>query len=662
MPVNNDPNFIAPITNPFGLTNVGSNSAPTFADIDFDGDLDAFVGNFEGNTLFYRNSGTATAPAFTQEATNPFGLTDVGDRAVPTFADIDFDGDLDAFVGNYDGNTLFYRNSGTATAPAFTQEATNPFGLTDVGFYATPTFADIDFDGDLDAFVGNYDGNTLFYRNTGTQTAPTFTFEATNPFGLTNMGSVAKPTLADIDGDGDLDAFMGNNDGNTLFYRNSGTATAPAFTFEATNPFGLTDVGYRAVPTFADIDGDGDLDAFVGNKDGNNVFFENQPISTPVNNPPTANNDTATIGEDTSATGNVLTNDTDPDAGDILTVAAVNGVAADVGNQITLASGALLTLNTDGTYSYNPNAQFESLAAGQTASDSFTYTVSDGQGGTSDATVTITINGADEILGTDPNFIAPIANPFGLTSNVDFNAALTFADIDGDGDLDAFVGNRDGNTLFYRNSGTATAPAFTLEATNPFGLTNVGSSSAPTFADIDGDGDLDAFVGERYGNTVFYRNSGTATAPAFTQEATNPFGLTNVGNYAKPTFADIDNDGDLDAFVGNNDGNTLFYRNTGTQTAPTFTFEAPNPFGLTDVGSFAKPTLADIDGDGDLDAFVGNNDGNTLFYRNTGTQTAPAFTLEATNPFGLTDVQGGFIQRKKKLCAVDWRGHVVLEE
>ncbi|MEH2368696.1 FG-GAP-like repeat-containing protein, partial [Nostoc sp.] len=390
-----DPNFIAPITNAFGLTDVGTLATPIFADIDNDGDLDAFVGNRDGNTLFYRNSGTTTAPTFTLQATNNFGLTDVGSFAAPTFADIDGDGDLDAFVGNSSGNTLFYRNSGTTTAPTFTLEATNPFGLTDVGSFAAPTLADIDGDGDLDAFVGNIDGNILFYRNSGTTTAPTFTLEATNPFGLTDVGRGSKSTFADIDGDGDLDAFVGNEQGDTLFYRNSGTATAPALTFEATNPFGLTNVGGYATPTLADIDGDGDLDAFVGNGDGNTLFFENTPVSTPVNNPPTANNDTATISEDTSSSGNVLTNDTDPDAGDILTVAAVNGVAANVGNQITLASGALLTLNPNGTYTYNPNAQFESLAAGATASDSFTYTISDGSL-TSTATVNLTINGVND--------------------------------------------------------------------------------------------------------------------------------------------------------------------------------------------------------------------------------------------------------------------------
>ena len=76
---------------------------------------------------------------------------------------------------------------------------------------------------------------------------------------------------------------------------------------------------------------------------------------------------------------------------------AVNGVAAGVGSQITLASGALLTVNADGTFSYDPNHAFDYLAApGSGASntpgaDQFTYTIT---GGTT-ATVTMTITGVD---------------------------------------------------------------------------------------------------------------------------------------------------------------------------------------------------------------------------------------------------------------------------
>ncbi|MCG8510817.1 MAG: pectinesterase family protein, partial [Rhodospirillales bacterium] len=71
-----------------------------------------------------------------------------------------------------------------------------------------------------------------------------------------------------------------------------------------------------------------------------------------------------------------------------------NGVTADVGVQITLASGALLTLNADGTFDYDPNGQFDNLNAGQSAQDSFTYTIDDGNGGTAVGTVNINVSGS----------------------------------------------------------------------------------------------------------------------------------------------------------------------------------------------------------------------------------------------------------------------------
>lgn len=75
---------------------------------------------------------------------------------------------------------------------------------------------------------------------------------------------------------------------------------------------------------------------------------------------------------------------------------------------------------------------------------------------------------------------------------------------------------------------------------------------------------------------------------------------------------------------------------------PIFNYVAANPFGLSDVDSEASPTLVDIDGDSDLDAFVGNWDGNTLFFKNTGTVNNPSFAAAVANPFGLFDVGGSY--------------------
>ncbi|PZV25616.1 MAG: VCBS repeat-containing protein, partial [Snowella sp.] len=87
---------------------------------------------------------------------------------------------------------------------------------------------------------------------------------------------------------------------------------------------------------------------------------------------------------------------------------------------------------------------------------------------------------------------------------------------------------------------------------NPFNGVSVGLLSAPTLADIDGDGDLDAIVGETGGTLKYYKNTGSSTAPVYTAQTgtANPFNGISVGKNSTPTLADIDGDGDLDAIVG----------------------------------------------------------------------------------------------------------------
>ncbi len=107
------------------------------------------------------------------------------------------------------------------------------------------------------------------------------------------------------------------------------------------------------------------------------------------NVPPTANDDGPGAGfttdEDaTFTTANVLTNDSDPDAGDTLSVQGID----------TTGTQGLVTDNGDGTFTYDPNGQFEYLAAGKSATDTFIYTIEDESGATATATVTIGITGA----------------------------------------------------------------------------------------------------------------------------------------------------------------------------------------------------------------------------------------------------------------------------
>jgi VCBS repeat-containing protein len=115
-----------------------------------------------------------------------------------------------------------------------------------------------------------------------------------------------------------------------------------------------------------------------------------------VNDPPTAVDDSGTTDEDTTlnvAAPGVLANDTDVDPGDTKTVVALNGTGT---LTQTLPSGASVTVNANGSYSYNPQSAFQGLSTGQTASDSFTYTMQDGASAQDTATVNITINGISD--------------------------------------------------------------------------------------------------------------------------------------------------------------------------------------------------------------------------------------------------------------------------
>jgi VCBS repeat-containing protein len=148
-----------------------------------------------------------------------------------------------------------------------------------------------------------------------------------------------------------------------------------------------------------------------------------------VNDLPIAINDHAATDEDTPLDIAVLGNDSDPDRSDRLQVARVNGQALSFGNPVVLASGALVGLTLDGRLRYDPANGFAHLPAGERAVDSFTYTVSDANGGFADATVSLIVAGLND---------APVADRDAITVDEDrgisFSASALLAN-DADPDL-----------------------------------------------------------------------------------------------------------------------------------------------------------------------------------------------------------------------------------
>ncbi|RZJ36916.1 MAG: calcium-binding protein, partial [Brevundimonas sp.] len=164
--------------------------------------------------------------------------------------------------------------------------------------------------------------------------------------------------------------------------------------------------------------------------------------------------------------------DTDPDHG-APRVAAVNGAPASVGTQITLASGALLTVNADGTFTYDQNGAFSDLSApgsgsaNTTATETFTYTLESGQSAT--ATITITgVDGDDTIVGTA-------------------------------GD-DTLTGGAGIDTVVY--SGAASAVRVDLRLSAPQNTNGAGTDTLSGFESVTGSDFNDTLIGTAGGNVL----------------------------------------------------------------------------------------------------------------------------------------------------------------
>ena len=141
----------------------------------------------------------------------------------------------------------------------------------------------------------------------------------------------------------------------------------------------------------------------------------------------------------------LVQNDTDIDTNDTLTVAGVDD-SGTTGN---------VTWNSDGSFDYDPNGQFEYLAVGETAQDTFDYTVTDSNGATDTATVTITITGVNDATtanadayGTDEDTVLNVLVGAGLVQNdtdIDTNDTLTVAGVDDSGTTGNVTWNSDGS-------------------------------------------------------------------------------------------------------------------------------------------------------------------------------------------------------------------------
>ena len=501
-----------------------------FVDADGDGDLDLFTRGAPAQVRYYER----TASGLELRA-DPLRAVDgvpvlVEDSSVPSWGDLDGDGDPDLLAGKADlGTVTHYRHDGVADGVpqyAFTTDTYEDLQI----FEGSPTctgtalhganataLADLQGGAALDFFWGDFFSERLyFFLNTGTVTDPAFELTSdAYPSGPGTPGGQNAPTFADRDGDGDLDLVVGVLGGlcqtedtptdNLVAFENTGTPTAPAFRRESTRVIRSVDVGRRSVPAFADLDGDGDLDLVVG--DGN-----------------------------------------------------------------------------------------------------------------SDSDLTLFLNDG---TATAPAF--RLADEDWLALEYDFGGyAPAFGDLDADGDLDLLVGALNGRLALLRNTGSATDPQYALEDLRAFGVDS-GQYSRPSLGDLDGDGDLDLISGDANGRVALYRNTGTASEPAFETESNGTptaadvawlegLGLPrDIGEESAPDLADVDADGDLDVLIGERTGTVRLFENTGGPSSPAFVEREP----LAPRRRTAAPRAVDLFGGGPV-IVAGSDAGGLLLWAPTG--------------------------------------------
>lgn len=546
---------------------------PQMVDIDGDGDLDLFVQERSSSLMHFEN----VNGRFVWRSDRFLDLP-VGEWY--RFVDLDADGRIDLLSESPTSYIRAWRNVGTKSAPAF-RVAVDSLRDGDNAPIAADrqnilNIVDIDCNGRLDLFIGRVAGTVdRFEAVPGTEQdgVPRFALHTERFEGIEVLGPVpGQPvqgrgsrhganTLAfgDIDGDGDVDLFWGDyfEQGVLLFENRSSGCTTPAMRGIEPKRFPLSapilTSGYNA-PTLGDLDGNGFADLLVGVIGGAYT-----PRTTSIENLLLVSQRAA---GDFALTTRRLIRTIDVGSDAMPTFADLDGDGDMdwlVGNRIDTVS------DTAGTVAW-----FENTGSARA-----------------------------------PAFVHRGMLPM----QREFHYAPTVADLDGDGLPDLLLGTWRDKVQFWRNTGSRAAPAFTLADSALIVLTR-GSNSAPAVSDVDGDGDLDLFVGEASGQLNFYRNVGSRTVPRF-ELVSDVFQNIDVGRRSTPTFADITGDGKPDLLLGSEDGGVQLWRNVSDSAG--VRFEQDSSFTLAS-GPYSSVAVADLDGDGDLDIVVGTTSGGLLYF------------------------------------------------
>ncbi len=569
-------------------------------DLDGDGDLDAFVANGGNGTgeanQVWLNDGTGVFN--TAQSLSDFNSKEVA------LGDLDGDGDLDAFVASSDPASRVWFNDGDAGFVEGEQLLWN--------VALSVALGDVDGDGDLDAVMGSYRdhantvwlndglggfvdggeslGNAMVYdvalgdvdddgdldaiAATEAQAARVWLNDGTGAFSDSSqhLGTSAsrEVNLGDIDGDGHLDALI-QHAGTEKVWLNDGTGTFSASGQGSDSGNTLSLISMEAL-AMGDVDGDGDLDIYGVRNAPDRVWLNQNAFRVTGVAPQNAANDVSPLE----------------------TISVTLDLAVDMGSVSTRTftvrgsqSGVHSGVYSAGSLRFESDRDFK-------PGEEVWVSLSDG----------IRSTGGRALVPYAWAFRAAAAEATGSLvdsgqlpgSSVSYAVAL--GDLDGDGDLDAFVGNYNLYTdvglpdKVWLNDGgrQGGTPGTFSDSGQSLGATR---SRSVALGDLDGDGDLDAFVA----------NGGHGTGEpnsVWLNDGLGTFGLAHsLSDYLSQdvALADLDGDGDLDAWVANGSPANRVWLNDGSAA---FVDSGQMP------GSISQAVaLGDVDGDGDVDAVVG---------------------------------------------------------
>ncbi|MBL8751964.1 MAG: VCBS repeat-containing protein [Planctomycetes bacterium] len=580
------------------------------AAIDIDGDLDQdlLVGNINGPSAIWRNDGRGRF----LDLGNHGALALAASTIAFAVGDVNGDGRADVLQATLGAGLRLLLGSGItggtlAAAPSGALPAVSAF-VNSIAVF------DVDGDGDLDAALGEGGGfgsSDRLLQNSGSGQFTDVT--ALWLAGLGGGGGANQFVPFDADGDADLDLLVVSWNAAPRLLRNQGGS------------FALAPLPGTASSAFCaaagDVDGDGDVDLVLGSQSSNPSQRQDRLLR---------NDGTGTFTDLTSTSMPVLDNwtaglhfaDVDLD-GDLDLLVAHQYLMLfgnRLGHSLLQNDGTGVFTDRSATLPSNDHVGRASLVIDVDGDGDRDYVFADDQG--------------PQTYWNDRGNLLDAAGP-DLPLRTGVTETIAAGDLDGDGLPELIAGGWNfsllGRTSLLWNDGTGRGEELAGNPNLPLGF-----YAGSALGDLDGDGDLDLVFGlDQPGQNRIYRNDGNRVLTDVTGSA-----LPVLNDYTRVVrLFDADGDGDLDLLFGNTDNSRLLLNNGG------LTFVEVTATALPPSSNTRDIAVGDVDGDGDLDLVRAVASAPNQLWRNQGgvftvaTTGLPAIAQQ-TEAVALADLDG----------------------